>query len=895
MSDWFVTLAAAGAMLVSTATRDARTERAHTAVQPLFIDVGVVDGQGRPVVDLTATDFTVAIGGAPRRVRSAEWMPLATHQSSTPEAVPEGYTSNHHEADGRLIVLAVDQPNIRVESSVALASALTRFVDRLSPSDRVAAVALGPVARATPFTADRDRLKQMTGTVKGARPPGKGNRVSKHGLDPDTAAHIIGGDIVLLQRATNRECGSRDGEDPCRAELIEDAASLLRSMDRQADAVIVALRALLIALQSIDQPKTVVFVSEGFIVHDNDDDMASRLAELGSLAAAARTGLYVMQLDAHLSNATPIAGASDALEDRQLRAQGLQALAASARGAWFPVGADGSAFDRVQTELSGFYLLSVEAESGDLDLTPRRLRIDVSRKAVVVRARRAVRSASPDARVGRRSPAATVAAALAMPFALPTLPLRVITLGLRDADRARIAMLIHADIGQAYAVEQDVAAAYVILDARGRIVEHQSFVDRLAPSTSGLASSLPLVAGASLKPGDYLLKFAAVIGEHVGSVEHPIHASLMNVGAFELSDLIVGMPAGSSGMTRPTIDYTMKLGALRAYIEAYGRAAPTVTIDYEIAAQRDGATLVRENVAGRAAGESRTVFSTILPLESLPPGRYLLRAVASTDGGVVKTVSRAFEIAPLGASASPVGGGFAPAKDLSLSIDRGALAPAFRATEALVPNVLQMFAQRVPADAKSRFDQGIDRLKNGDYSGAAISFREAVQPDSDATAALAYLGVAYAASGHDIEASSVWQSTLAITREEPQVYLWLGNALLRAGDLGRARTIFEEATSRWPAQTQFVRPLAMLYAAIGNGQDAIRLLERDIRDGHSDPDTLYLAIGWIFQAHMNGAVVHSAAEDLIVARQYADEYARANGPQLSLVRQWLAFLEKERR
>jgi len=894
MSGRFVTLAVACAMLLSAATRNARTERAQTAVEPLLIDVGVVDAQGRPVVDLTAADFTVAIGGAPRRVRTAEWIPLATHQSSSLQVAPEGYTWNHHEPGGRLIVLAVDQPNVRVESSAALVSSLTQFADRLSPADRVAVVALGPVARATPFAADRDRLKQMIGTVKGARQPGKGNRFSKHGLDPDTAAQIIGGDIVLLLRTINRECGSRDDADSCRAEVIEDAASLLRSLDRQADAAIVALRALLIALQSIDQPKTVVFVSEGFVAHDNDNGMASRLAELGSLAAAAQTGMYVIQLDAHLSNAAPIAGAGGALEDRQLRAQGLQALAASARGAWFSVDADGGAFDRVRTELSGYYLLSVDPESGDLDHGPRRLRIDVSRKGVAVRARRAVQSTPPDAHIGRRSPAGTVAAALAMPVVLPTLPVQVTTVRMRDADPARIAIAIHADIGQAYTTEEDVAAAYVIIDARGLIVEHQSFSDRLAPPISGVASSLPLVAGASLKPGDYLLKLAAAIGDHVGSVEHPIRATLMHLGALALSDLIVGT-AGSSEMTRPAVDYTMKLGALRAYIEAYGPPAPSVTIVYEIAAQRDGPALVRQSVAGKAAGESRTVFSAVLPLGSLPPGKYQLRAVASRDGAVVNTVSRAFEIATLGASVSPVRAEVAPAKEFSLSIDRGALATPFHVSEALDADILQMFALRVPADGRSRFDQGIDRLKNGDYAGAAVSFREVVQPDSDATAALAYLGVAYAASGHDVEASSVWQSTLAISRDDPQVYCWLGKALLRTGDLGRARTVFEQASSRWPAQTQFVRPLAMLYAAIGNGRDAIRLLERDIRDGHSDPDTLYLAIGWIFQAHMNGAIVHSPAEDLTEARQYADEYAQAKGAQLSLVRQWLAYLEKERR
>jgi hypothetical protein len=38
-------------------------------------------------------------------------------------------------------------------------------------------------------------------------------------------------------------------------------------------------------------------------------------------------------------------------------------------------------------------------------------------------------------------------------------------------------------------------------------------------------------------------------------------------------------------------------------------------------------------------------------------------------------------------------------------------------------------------------------------------------------------------------------------------------------------------------------------------------------------------------------VVHNAAEDLKRAREYADAYARAKGPQLALVKQWVEYLE----
>jgi hypothetical protein len=40
-----------------------------------------------------------------------------------------------------------------------------------------------------------------------------------------------------------------------------------------------------------------------------------------------------------------------------------------------------------------------------------------------------------------------------------------------------------------------------------------------------------------------------------------------------------------------------------------------------------------------------------------------------------------------------------------------------------------------------------------------------------------------------------------------------------------------------------------------------------------------------------GAVVHTPAEDYKLAQTYADAYAKASGPQLALVRQWVDYLK----
>jgi hypothetical protein len=54
-------------------------------------------------------------------------------------------------------------------------------------------------------------------------------------------------------------------------------------------------------------------------------------------------------------------------------------------------------------------------------------------------------------------------------------------------------------------------------------------------------------------------------------------------------------------------------------------------------------------------------------------------------------------------------------------------------------------------------------------------------------------------------------------------------------------------------------------------------------------------VQWIYTVHAGGAAVHNPAEDLKRARVYADAYAKARGPQLPLVRQWVDYLENEKK
>jgi len=124
---------------------------------------------------------------------------------------------------------------------------------------------------------------------------------------------------------------------------------------------------------------------------------------------------------------------------------------------------------------------------------------------------------------------------------------------------------------------------------------------------------------------------------------------------------------------------------------------------------------------------------------------------------------------------------------------------------------------------------------------------------------------------------------------------WLGDALLRNHDFGEARAIYEEAIAKWPADVRFSKPLAMLYGTFGKGREAVRTLERYLEEQQDDRDAYYFAVQWLYTVHAGGVTVHTRAEDVKRAKAYADAYAKGKGPHVALVKQWVTYLENEKR
>ena len=99
-------------------------------------------------------------------------------------------------------------------------------------------------------------------------------------------------------------------------------------------------------------------------------------------------------------------------QDRQRVDEGLETLADASRGALFRlVGDPAGVFDRIESELAGYYLLGVETDPRDRDGKLHPVKVDVAMRGANVRARRQVltpcrRRRRPPASPGGRLPRA---------------------------------------------------------------------------------------------------------------------------------------------------------------------------------------------------------------------------------------------------------------------------------------------------------------------------------------------------------------------------------------------------------------------------------------------------------------------------------------------------------
>jgi hypothetical protein len=328
--------------------------------------------------------------------------------------------------------------------------------------------------------------------------------------------------------------------------------------------------------------------------------------------------------------------------DRVEGGGGLNSVAAATGGSMFTVVMKADpAFARIDAELSGYYLLGIEADPSTRDGKPHGIKVDVERSGVTVRSRRQVIANRPPA--APRTPEEALLPAFSSPTPIAGLPIRVSSLAMRGPGGKDVQLMIHAEVGADYTEQKTVVLGFVIVDAGDKVVQRRAGNSTLRPSIPGESSALQVTTSVNLPPGDYTMKLAVADGDRVGSVEHPVHARLGRVGTVIISDLIVGGVATAKPVMPPPLDVTVTTDYLQGIIEAYGSSAAAITGRLDVAAAIDGPALATAPIAAVPNGNDRAVLGQVLSIRDLRPGRYVLRAVLALPNVPPQTIIRTFE------------------------------------------------------------------------------------------------------------------------------------------------------------------------------------------------------------------------------------------------------------
>lgn len=240
----------------------------RAGVELVSIDVTALDGNGRQVTDLAAADFQVEIDGNRRQVSTVEYVrsvdPMrvigAPHKVVVPD---ETFSSSNAKGAprGRLIVLLIDQGNIRTGAARSSMNSAKKFVDTLTPEDRVAVIAVPSPGELVDFTTDHDKVREALLRVVGSADPMR----SRFNISiTEALALYMNSDTRLASEVIIRECGgvAAANLEQCERDVENDAANIVTDIRRRTQDSVRSMRGVLQSLGTLEGPKSVILISE---------------------------------------------------------------------------------------------------------------------------------------------------------------------------------------------------------------------------------------------------------------------------------------------------------------------------------------------------------------------------------------------------------------------------------------------------------------------------------------------------------------------------------------------------------------------------------------------------------------------------------------------------------
>jgi VWFA-related protein len=893
----------------------------RTGVELLSVDVTVVDGEGQQVTDLTPGEFVVEVDGDPRPVVSAEYVKLsdvtsaATGTRRAVSTAPEDsyFSSNARTLDpGRLILLLVDEGNIRTGQGRDAMRGAARFVDQLAPNDRVALAAI-PRGRVVDFTTEHEQVREALLATVGRASPYKGRFYMS--LSEALAAYEHS-DALLRNQLIARECAPVLGNPVeltrCEIEVEQDAGEFVHHERLQTQTSLTGMREVLRSLGSLDGPKSVILISEGLVLQG----LGGEVDEIAAIAADVRASLDVMLLDVPAVDVSVAQRPTTPREDREKQTTGLEMLAGLSRGALHRViSSSENAFRRIVRSMSGYYLLGVEARAGDRDGRRHRIGVKTSRRGLTVYSRRGFLSTtSPSA----TSPSDAVTRALRSPLTINELPMRLATWTYKEPGSTKVRLLITAEIERTADQSLDYTSGMVLVDRDNRAVTTAVELHTLRQSDANPGVAV-FTRSLVLDPGTYRLRLAAADSEgRLGSVDRKVDAWDMNAASLTVGDLMVGETAAGGTMS-PAIEPTVRNGELAAMMEVYQPqlAADTVQATLEILTEASGRPLLSLPLQVRHGPSPEVgVLQGVINTTALPPGQYLARARVIQAGQPQGHLVRPFRVlsAARAADADNAAAALLPKEVFAALLGNlPTVDPKELVAPAVLSSVLTAAEQARPAaksayavarqgglgpaalDALASGDQvvaaflrGVEFFARGQHDRALQQLQISMQQAPGFTPTRLYLGAVLSQSNRHREAASLLQSVGPELAGAAPVARLTALSWLRAGDAVNAIAALERANATGDASV--TRTLALAYVAANRPGNALPLLTQHLDKNPKDEEALLAGIYALYSAHVPSPRAETLPADRARAQTWAQHYATLKAEHQALVDVWLAYL-----
>jgi hypothetical protein len=595
-------------------------------------------------------------------------------------------------------------------------------------------------------------------------------------------------------------------------------------------------------------------------------------------------------------------------EDRDMQVSGLADLAAGSRGTLYNViGTGETIFQRIAGDMLAYYLLGVEQIPSDRDGEGHRVDVEVVRRNVTVKSRRAFVLAT--ATTTRKNAEDTLLDTLKSPFGVAEVPVRITTFTQKDqtSDKARI--VLAAEVGQPGGEPEEYTIGYVLLDSEGAVVAGHSEKRTLMVPEGAANSPRDYLGEIVVDPGNYSLRFGVVdpTGRR-GGVIREVNAWKLGGEEFAMGDLLVGDAGdGTSPRIRPGVEPRVK-GNVGAFMEFYSTSPETLDtaqISFEIAEDQDSpALLIGTPSLIKGDEPNERVAQAMLSATLLPEGRYVARARITRGGKIEGVLVRPFilEAVESSAAVSPFIRGSVAKFDPRVALTPRLLTTLLDSVEKQFPEmkgpVAEARAGRFGAgavDALTSGDQsvaaflkGLDWYAKGQLTQAVTQLEVAAGPRREFFPAAFYLGAAFAAAGRDRDAAGVWQMALGNEARPLLAYTLLADARLRDGQPGSVIDVLKPAYDRTPNDDEIGHRLMAAYLMTGRFEEALPVLDSYLKRNPKDQTALLAAVYAQYQVASKERLVLPPAELSKLAG-----YVRAyDGPYKALLSKYLDTLRR---